>query len=78
VAQQALTLAARHDAVAVAVLTVALPALGPVARLLGFVPMPWTLTAALPDITAAYLVATEVARRAFVRGGGRRRATAAG
>jgi magnesium-transporting ATPase (P-type) len=51
--------------VAVAVLALALPYLAPVAGLLGFVPLP--LLAALLGVVAAYVAATEAAKRWFWR-----------
>jgi Mg2+-importing ATPase len=53
--------------VAVAVLALALPYLAPVARLLGFVPLPLPVLGALLGVVAAYVAATEAAKRWFWR-----------
>jgi Mg2+-importing ATPase len=53
--------------VAVAVLALALPYVAPVARLLGFEPLPLPLLAALLGVVAAYVAATEAAKRWFWR-----------
>jgi P-type Mg2+ transporter len=52
---------------AVAVLALALPYLAAPAALFGFVPMPPALAAALIGIVAAYVIATEAAKRWFWR-----------
>jgi Mg2+-importing ATPase len=53
--------------VAVAVLAVALPFMGPAARLFGFVPMPAAMVAMLIGLTLAYAAATEAAKAWFRR-----------
>ena len=53
--------------IAVAVVSVALPYTGPLAELLGFVPLPASLLAAAAGIVAAYLVLTETVKRGFER-----------
>ena len=53
--------------VAVAVLALALPYLAPVAGLLGFVPLPLPVLATLLGVVAAYVAATEAAKRWFWR-----------
>jgi P-type Mg2+ transporter len=52
---------------AVALVALALPFAGPLATLLGFVPMPAPVMAAVVGITLAYAVATEAAKRWFWR-----------
>jgi Mg2+-importing ATPase len=53
--------------VAVAVLAVAVPYIGPFARVFGFVALPWPLLAAALAIVAGYILATETAKRRFYR-----------
>jgi P-type Mg2+ transporter len=53
--------------VAVAVLAVAVPYIGPFARVFGFVALPWPLLAASLAIVAGYILATETAKRRFYR-----------
>jgi Mg2+-importing ATPase len=52
---------------AVAVLAFALPWIGPLARLFGFVPLPPSLLVTMVALVATYLVANEVAKRIFFR-----------
>jgi Mg2+-importing ATPase len=58
---------------AVMALALALPFIGPLARLFGFVPMPATMVAALVAIVTVYVVATETAKTWFWRRRGRAR-----
>ncbi len=53
--------------VAVTVLAFLLPWMGPLARVFGFVPLPGSLVATLVGLLLAYLVANEIAKRAFFR-----------
>ena len=53
--------------VAVALLAVALPFIGPAARVFGFVPMPAAMVATLMGLTLAYIGVTELAKRRFWR-----------
>jgi Mg2+-importing ATPase len=48
---------------AVAGLALALPYTGPLARALGFVPLPWTLSATVAGIVLAYVAANELVKR---------------
>ena len=54
--------------VAVTIAAIAVPFVTPLAALFGFVPLPATLLAAALGIVAAYLAATEFAKRWFFRG----------
>jgi Mg2+-importing ATPase len=54
--------------VAVCALAVALPFIAPLARVFGFVALPWPLLAAALAIVAGYIVATEIAKRVYFRG----------
>jgi len=54
--------------VAVCALAVALPFSAPLARVFGFVALPWPLLAAALAIVAGYIVATEIAKRWYFRG----------
>ena len=53
---------------AVAILAVAIPFIGPVASVFGFVPLPWPLLATMLTITAGYIAATELAKHWFFSG----------
>jgi P-type Mg2+ transporter len=53
--------------VALAMVTLAIP-YSPAAGLLGLVPIPWPLLAALVGITALYVVTTDLAKSRFYRG----------
>jgi len=58
---------------AVGVLAVTLPLVGPAARVFGFVPLPWEISAALAAIVAGYVLATEAVKR-YLPAAPRRRA----
>jgi Mg2+-importing ATPase len=47
---------------AVGVLAVTLPLVGPAARVFGFVPLPWGISAALAAIVAGYVLCTEAVK----------------
>jgi Mg2+-importing ATPase len=53
--------------VAVAILAVAVPYVGPFASVFGFVALPWPLLAASIAIVTGYILATETAKRRFYR-----------
>ncbi|WP_448810124.1 magnesium-translocating P-type ATPase [Agromyces bauzanensis] len=52
---------------AMAVTTIALPYVPPLATLLGLVPVPWPILASLFGLTAVYLFANEVLKRRFLQ-----------
>jgi P-type Mg2+ transporter len=56
--------------VAVAAFAVAVPFIGPFARVFGFVALTWPQLGAMVAIVVAYILATELAKRWFYRGRG--------
>jgi Mg2+-importing ATPase len=61
---------------AVGVLAVTLPLTGPAARVFGFVPLPWPISAALAGIVAGYVLCTEAVKLHLVPASKRRAARA--
>jgi Mg2+-importing ATPase len=59
---------------AVGVLAVTLPLTGPAARVFGFVPLPWQISAALAGIVAGYVLCTEAVKLHLVPASKRRAA----
>jgi Mg2+-importing ATPase len=56
---------------AVAVVSVGIPYMGPLASLFDFVPLPWYVLGAVMAIVAAYVLSTEAAKVRFFRRLGR-------
>ena len=56
--------------VAVAAFAVAVPFIGPFARVFSFVALPWPVLGAMLAIVVGYILATELAKRWFFRGRG--------
>jgi len=54
--------------VAVAAFAVAVPFIGPFARVFGFVALPWPLLGAMVAIVIGYILATELGKHWFFRG----------
>ena len=61
---------------AVGALAVTLPLTGPAARVFGFVPLPWQISAALAGIVAGYVLCTEAVKLHLVPASKRRAARA--